>query len=339
MLSYPHVHSFAVSLKTDFTTLSVMALNENYSLGGNMTKKPVAVIGLGNMGGGIARSIIRDGDRPLFVWDRVEAARAKFMNIDGVTIVPPAQMASDAEIILFVVPATPQIIECMRGKDGIFANVRRELVIYDLTTSDPDQTCKLAGRAAKYGIHYLDAGTSGGPANGEKGKLLTMVGGDRLIFDRTRDVFDPICEHVFYVGPAGAGHTLKLLHNIICHTTMLATCEAGHMAEAAGIDLAAMIDVINVSNARSYASEVRFPNHIISGTWDLRSRIYNLYKDLKMGAKMGKRLGADTTYSRATLSLLERAMAAGMENDDYSLLYSDFKKVRAVKRKGGGSKL
>ena len=272
-----------------------------------MTKKPVAVIGLGNMGGGIARSIIRDGDRPLFVWDRVEAARAKFMNIDGVTIVPPAQMASDAEIILFVVPTTLQIMDCMRGNDGILANVRGELVIYDLTTSDPDQTCKLVGRAAKSGIHYLDAGTSGGPVNGEKGKLLTMVGGDRHVFERTRDVFDPICEHVFYVGPAGAGHTLKLLHNIICHTTMLATCEAGHMAEAAGIDLGAMIEVINVSNARSYASEVRFPNHIVSGTWDLRSRIYNLYKDLKMGAKMGKRLGADTTYSRATLKLLERA--------------------------------
>jgi len=221
----------------------------------------------------------------------------------------------------------------MRGKDGILANANDGLVIYDLTTSDPDQTRNLVARAAKRGIHYLDAGTSGGPANGEKGKLLTMVGGDKDVFERTRDVFDPICEHVFYVGPTGAGHTLKLLHNIICHTTMLATCEAGHMAEAAGIDLGAMIDVINVSNARSYASEVRFPNHIVSETWDLRSRIYNLHKDLKMGAKMGKRLGADTTYSRATLGLLERAMTAGMEDDDYSLLYRDFEKVRAARRK------
>jgi len=81
-----------------------------------MIKKPVAVIGLGNMGGGIARSTIRDGDRPLMVWDAVEAARAKFEDIEGVTIAPPAQMAEEAEIILFVVPATPQIMIVCAGR-------------------------------------------------------------------------------------------------------------------------------------------------------------------------------------------------------------------------------
>jgi 3-hydroxyisobutyrate dehydrogenase len=302
-----------------------------------MEKRKVAVIGLGNMGGGIARSFMRDGRFALMAWDVNEAARAKFDGLGGVTVSPPAEMAATANVILFVVPATPQILDCMNGPDGIFAHARARagsrLVVYDLTTSDPDQTRRLVKRAAKFGIDYLDAGTSGGPANGEKGKLLTMVGGERAVFERTRDVFEPICAHVFFVGPSGAGHTLKLLHNIICHSTMLATCEAGHMAEKAGISVGDMIEVINVSNARSYASEVRFPNHIVSGTWDLRSRIFNLFKDIKMGVKMGKRLGADTTYSRATLGLLERAMKAGMENDDYSLLYRDFDKVRQTKRK------
>lgn len=293
----------------------------------------VAVIGLGNMGGGVSRSFLRDGRFPLMVWDALPEARARFEGLDGVEIAPPAEMARRADIILFLVPATPQILDCVRGPEGIFANSKEGLVIYDLTTSDPNKTRRLVARAEKLGIHYLDAGTSGGPANGEKGKLLTMVGGDRSVFETTREVFEPICEHVFFVGPSGAGHTLKLLHNIICHATMLATSEAGHMAEAAGIDLADMIEVVNCSNARSYASEVRFPNHILSETWDLRSRVFNLHKDLKMGVAMGKRLGADTTYARATFGLLEKAMKAGMENDDYSLLYRDFDKVRAIKRR------
>jgi len=298
-----------------------------------MKKEALAVIGLGNMGGGIARSLARSGRWPVLAWDSDKKARARLKGTKGVTITRPGEMAAEASAILFVVPATPQILDCMRGPDGIFANARDGLVVFDLTTSDPDRTRRLARQAARRGITYLDAGTSGGPVKADRGELLTMVGGDRAAFDKYRKFFAPICEHVFYVGPSGAGHTLKLLHNIVCHATTLVTAEAGHMAEKAGISLADMIEVFNVSNAKSYASETRFPNHIVSGTWDLRSRVYNLHKDIKMGVAMGRRLEADTTYSRATLGLLERAMNCGMENDDYSLLYRDFEKIRRTPRK------
>lgn len=155
-----------------------------------------------------------------------------------------------------------------------------------------------------------------------------MIGGDRDAFERSRHVLNNVCEHVFYVGPSGAGHTLKLLHNIVCHATTLATAEAGHMAERAGISLKDMIDVFNVSNARSYATEFRFPKHIISKTWDGRSRIFNLHKDIQMGVALGERLGADTTFSGATLKILNLAMAHGMSEDDHTLLYRDFDKFR-----------
>ena len=100
------------------------------------------------------------------------------------------------------------------------------------------------------------------------------------------------------------------------------------MAERAGISLKDMIDVFNLSNARSYATEFRFPQHIISQTWDGRSRIYNLHKDISMGVALGNRLGADTTYSSATLSILQSALSYGMADSDYTLLYRDFDKFR-----------
>jgi 3-hydroxyisobutyrate dehydrogenase len=105
------------------------------------------------------------------------------------------------------------------------------------------------------------------------------------------------------------------------------------MAEKAGIPLDVMIDVFNVSNARSYASEFRFPNHIISRTWDGRSRIFNLHKDITMGKKLGQSLNADTTYTSATLNILDKAMALSMEEKDYTLLYRDFDKIRHAKIK------
>ncbi|MEK9662532.1 MAG: NAD-binding protein, partial [Alphaproteobacteria bacterium] len=108
-------------------------------------------------------------------------------------------------------------------------------------------------------MSYLDAGMSGGATGADAGTLTLMIGGEKAAFDATRPLLDPIAdlEKIFYLGPSGAGHTMKLIHNMICHTCFLVTVEGGHMAEKAGIALDDMIAVVNASNARSYASEVR----------------------------------------------------------------------------------
>lgn len=292
----------------------------------------MGVIGLGNIGRGVAESLLRNRALHVLVWDQDEPALRRFSGRKRVSVMRPSGMAGQAAVIFFVVPGTREIISCLRGKDGIFRKPRHGLAIYDLTTSNPAKTRRVAESAAEHGIDYLDAGTSGGPYKADTGQLLTMIGGSRTAFKRTQWALRSICEHVFYVGPSGAGHTMKLLHNIVCHATTLATAEAGHIAERAGISLADMIEVFNASNARSYATEFRFPRHIISGTWDGRSRIYNLFKDLRMGVALGQSLGADSTYARATLKLLTWAMGAGMAEKDYTLLYRDFEQFREPSR-------
>ena len=172
------------------------------------------------------------------------------------------------------------------------------LVVYDFTTSDPRATRELAARASVRGIAYLDAGMSGGAAGADAGTLTLMIGGDKAAFERTRALLDPIASRIFYLGGSGAGHTLKLIHNMVLHTIFLATCEGGRMAETAGINLADMIDVFNVSNARSFISEVRFPRHILSKKWDARSRVYNLRKDVVDGGRTGRRARHESAAGR-----------------------------------------
>lgn len=296
----------------------------------DMSKGVIGIIGLGNIGRGVAASYLDKSSFDVVVWDVHEPARAHFVGQDRVTVAPPGEMAKKADAVLFIVPATPQIEECFDGPDGILAAQPEGLVVFDLTTSDPNASRALATRVAGAGITYFDSGTSGGPYKAEKGELLFMVGGDEASFHANRKYIEPIAEHLFYVGPSGAGHTLKLLHNIVCHATTLATAEAGHMAEMSGIPLGTMIDVFNASNARSYSTEFRFPKHIVSQTWDGRSRIFNLHKDIQMGADMGKALGADISFTNATLGILRRAMACGKSEDDYTTLYRDFDKIRAT---------
>lgn len=236
-------------------------------------------------------------------------------------------MAAMASVVFFVVPASPEINELLKGKTGMLANAHDKLVLYDLTTSDPTYTKKLARRTAKKGIAYLDAGMSGGGAGAVAGTLSLMVGGDRAAFKRTRKFLEPFTDNVFYLGDSGAGHTMKLIHNMVVHTIFLATCEGGKMAERAGIKLEDMIDVFNVSNARSYISEFRFPKHIVSKKWDGASRVYNLHKDLGMAVDMGRKLKSKISLGEDTFAFLGKAIDRGMQDQDFTLLYRDFEKI------------
>ena len=293
-----------------------------------MAEKKVGVVGLGNMGGGIARNFKRAGV-PLMVWDVAPAARNAFMETAGIEIAPPGEMAAGCDAIFFVVPATPEITSCFEGNDGVLAKAAKGLVVYDFTTSDPVATKKLAARATTHGIAYLDAGMSGGATGADAGTLTLMIGGDKAAFDRTRYLLDAIAKQIFHLGPSGAGHTMKLIHNMVCHTIFLATCEGGRVAEAAGIKLADMINVVNLSNARSYASEVRFPKHILSGKWDARSRVYNLRKDLTMAVGMADALHTKVPLGKVTRDFLDVAIDQGMTDTDYSRLYERFDEIVA----------
>ncbi len=289
----------------------------------------VGVIGLGNMGGGIARNLISAGHQVL-VWDIADEAMNKFSR--KATLSEPRKMVARCSIIFLVVPGTAEIERILNGRKGVLSQSRRGLIIYDLTTSDPVRTKKLARRAKARNVDYLDAGMTGGATGADNGTLKLMIGGNKKAFNRSRPVLDAFTTELYHLGPSGSGHSMKLIFNLVVHTNFLVICEAGLMAEKAGIPLASMIEVINAGNARNYASERRFPDHILSGTWDARSRIYNLNKDVGMAVKMAKNLGLPVEIGGSTHKYIAQAIKAGMSEDDFSLLYKEFhnlaKKIR-----------
>jgi len=295
---------------------------------GSLSKQKVGVIGTGNMGCGIALNLYQAGFH-VAVWDVNPDALTPFRNRKDIDILAPAEMAGVCSVIFFVVPASPQIDGLLlKGKNGMLTHARKGLVLYDLTTSDPVYTKRLARRSAVKGIPYLDAGMSGGAAGAAAGTLSLMVGGDKTAFRRTRKFLTPFADKIFYLGKSGSGHTMKLIHNMVLHTIFVATCEGGRMAERAGIALKDMIDVFNVSNARSYISQFRFPRHILTQKWDGGSRVYNLHKDVGMAVKLGKKLKADVTLGEKTLAFLEKAMDHGMQETDFTLLYREFDNIQ-----------
>jgi 3-hydroxyisobutyrate dehydrogenase len=276
----------------------------------------VGVVGLGNMGRGIAKNIAKGGHR-LLVWDAMENARAAFAG--SAEISEPADMAAQADVIIFVVPGSAQI-ESILG--DMLGAAKPGLILWDFTTSDPTYTKRLALQANEAGVAYMDAGMTGGGAKGaDEGTMTLMIGGPQDVFEKSKPVLNSCAGELIYLGPSGAGHTMKVVHNLITHTNFLACSEAGRLAEAAGIDLADMIKVFNVGNARSFISERRFPDHILSETWDGRSRIFNLRKDVGMAVDLSKDLGSPMRIGHQTLAWLQAAVDAGMEEEDFTRLY------------------
>ncbi len=292
-----------------------------------MTKEfEVGVVGVGNMGSGIARNFI-DAGVATAVWDVSEERLAAFAG----RAAAPRDMAAAGATVFFAVPATPDIEAEL---DAMLESAGANLVVYDLTTSYPDDTRRLAERAAARGVPYLDAAMSGGATGAAAGTLTLMIGGDAAALARTRRHLEVFADNIFHLGDSGAGHTMKLIHNMVCHSIFLATCEGGRLCERAGLRLEDMIAAFNVSNARSYASEFRFPKHVLTGKWDGRSSVRNLRKDLEMAARLADAADADATFSQATLAFLDAAAALGMEDEDFSLLYRDFERIRSKRDAG-----
>lgn len=281
----------------------------------------VGLAGLGNMGGGIAGVLARAGMLAC-AWDPRPGAADGLP--EGAAAEGPAELAG-CDVVLLAVPGSPQIAELMAA--GLIGSGSGVLV--DLTTSDPEATRGLAEQAAAAGWGYLDAAMTGGAAAAAAGRLTLMVGGADGVLSRARPVLDAIAARVIHVGPTGAGHAMKLVHNMVCHTVFLATSEAVHAAARAGIAPERAVEVFNAGNARSFISERRFPDHILTGSFDGRSHVGNLAKDLGMAAAMFDRLGASGPYVHLTEALLSRAMATGMASTDFTRLHEVYDALAA----------
>jgi 3-hydroxyisobutyrate dehydrogenase len=247
-----------------------------------MTKKPIGFVGLGNMGGRIARRLVDAGYNVLgldSVPGRAEACGA-------VAARSLAEVAKATDIVLMSLPDSHVVEAVVEGKDGLLLNARAGQVFIDLSTASVNSTQRIAKRLAELGVSYVDAGISGGAAAADKGTLTLMVGGDQGIVESLDKVFAPFSSKVVYMGPSGAGHTTKLLNNFLNAVSLAASAEVMVAGKKAGLDLHLLLDVLNSSSGVNFATLNRFPR-IVDGdylegglTGKLMTKDVVLYVDL-----------------------------------------------------------
>jgi 3-hydroxyisobutyrate dehydrogenase len=304
-----------------------------------MTTLPrIGFVGLGTMGGPMARRLVAGG-YAVTGYD-VDAARASRAQEGGVALAASAAGAAEAaEIVLTSLPSPAAVRDAYLGPDGVLSKARPGSALVDVSTIDPDtwREVAVAGRAA--GADCLDAPVSGGPTEAGSGKLVFIVGGEAAVLERCRPVLLVLGTDVHHVGPLGSGQVVKIVNNVMSMGNVAVAAEAMVLGVKAGVDPQRLFDILSSSGGRSHHFLKRFPN-VLAGDFTPHFGIGLSRKDLSLALALAARLEMPMPVSSAVRQAYEAAHAQGMGDLDMAgviRLYEHWTGVEVRGKAAGGS--
>jgi 3-hydroxyisobutyrate dehydrogenase-like beta-hydroxyacid dehydrogenase len=264
------------------------------------TPPTVGVIGLGAIGDGVATSVLRAG-LPLVVCDVRAEATDRYRERAAVAT-SPADLVARADVVVVAVVDDDQVHAVLSGPDGGLAAADDRTAFLVVSTISARCVQAVGAEAAALGVSVLDCGVTGGPAAAASGDLVCMVGGDPVAIERLRPVFDAISSLTVTMGPFGTGLAAKLARNLITYGSWLAAYEGQQLAEAAGISLAQLAQVVRASDVHiGGASRLMFRSTVAPFTEQddeglvgaMRSGASLAHKDLRAALELADALEVD----------------------------------------------
>lgn len=275
----------------------------------------VGMVGLGAMGGAMARHLLERGVTPA-VFD-IEAGKViELVELGARGCANPADVAGGVEVTLLSLPNSRLVEAVVLGPDGVLAGARPGTVVVDMSSSDPDSTLALAARLDEAGVEFLDAPVSRGVRAARDGTLSILVGGDAATLQRVRPVLELLGTDIVHAGPLGAGHAAKALNNHMSATALLAAIEGFLVAVKAGVDPDLAVAAINQGSGRSHMSEVRFPLYYLPRRFNSNFALGLMEKDCRIAAEMAARSGRPMLLGGLTSQIYRLAVNKGMDTAD-----------------------
>ncbi len=276
-----------------------------------MTSKRIGLIGVGLMGRGIASNLLKHGhslavlehpgNQPL---DALQAGGAR-------THTSARALARDADVVILCVTGSPQVEAVLVGADGVLSGLRPGTVVIDCSTAVPTSTDRMAQAVQAAGGRFLDAPMTRTPKEAAEGRLNLLVGGDAALFAECRPLLACFAENITHVGPAGAGHRMKLLHNYVSLGFIALLSEAAACAQRAGVAADTFVDVLAKGGGGSVALERLKPYLLHHDTSSLRFAMANAQKDLGYYQTMAHDAGAVAEIAAAVLRTYVQGVADG----------------------------
>jgi 3-hydroxyisobutyrate dehydrogenase-like beta-hydroxyacid dehydrogenase len=287
-------------------------------------------VGLGVMGGGVARRLLAAGHE-LHGWNRTPEKAAPLVAEGLVLEESPRAVAEQADVVFTMVTNVPALRAVAEGEDGIIAGLGPGKVWVDMTTAAPAVSRELAERVQETGADMVDAPVSGSVSTLEEGRLSIMVGGNEETFRRVEPILLDIGPKVTRVGDNGQALLLKIAINLSLHVQMVAFCEGLLLAEKDGIDREVALDVMLGSVIASPMLKYRAP-FILDMPDEAWFNVNMMQKDMLLALEAGRQLDVSMPTTAITNELLTAARAMGLEHNDFAVVYEVLAEMAGLKR-------
>ncbi|MBU3598100.1 2-hydroxy-3-oxopropionate reductase [Polynucleobacter sp. AP-Basta-1000A-D1] len=289
-----------------------------------MSKLKLGFVGLGIMGAPMAGHLVAAGHE-LFINTRSKVP-AELANTSAVLCATPAEVATKADIIITMVPDTPDVEKVLFGENGIASGLSKGKIVVDMSSISPISTKDFAKRINDLDCEYLDAPVSGGQLGAKGASLTIMVGGKQAIFDKVKPVFDLMGKNITLVGDNGAGQVTKVANQIIVALNIEAVAEALVFASKAGADPAKVRQALMGGFASSKILEVH-GERMINRTFDPGFRIELHQKDLSLALSSAKAIGVSLPNTANAQELFNSCAAHGGKSWDHSAMVKALEKM------------
>ncbi|MDC7335513.1 2-hydroxy-3-oxopropionate reductase [Streptomyces lydicus] len=291
------------------------------------TLPKIAWIGLGIMGSPMAENLIKAG-YAVTGYTLEQDKLQRLADNGGTAAGSIAEAVQDADVVITMVPASPQVEAIAYGPDGIVENAKPGTLLIDMSSITPQTSIDLAKAAGDKGIRVLDAPVSGGEAGAIEAVLSIMVGGYQADFDAARPILQALGKTIVLCGPHGSGQTVKAANQLIVAVNIQACAEAVVFLEKSGVDLAAALDVLGGGLAGSTVL-ARKTDNFKNRDFKPGFRVDLHHKDMGIVTDAARTVGAALPVGTLVASLVASLRAQGDGGLDHSAL------LRGVERLSG----
>jgi 3-hydroxyisobutyrate dehydrogenase-like beta-hydroxyacid dehydrogenase len=287
----------------------------------------VGIVGVGNMGGGMAQNLLARG-WPVQVHD-IDVPRAQFVSLFGaLALASPAQTAINSVVTIVCVVDAAQTREVLFGVNGIAAAMPLGGTVMLCPTLAPESVEEFAAELRRSGLHTIDAPMSGGPARAADGSMSLMVACEPNVFVRHKALLDALSNRLFHVGDrVGDGARTKLVNNLAGGINLVAAAEVMVMAQKMGLDLARTLDVIEQSSGQSWVGSDRM-RRAIAGDYAPRAHMTLLEKDTRLAVEMARAAACEGPLGAAASRVFADASAGGLRGEDDAALFKWLSQAR-----------
>jgi 3-hydroxyisobutyrate dehydrogenase len=277
----------------------------------------IGFIGIGNMGLGMAKNILKTG-YSLNIFDVRKETLKPLLDAGASGSDTIKDLALESDIILSSLPGPKEVEEVALGKDGIIEGINSGAVYIDTSSSSPTLIRRIYDSYKEKGAFVMDAPVSGGPPLADSGKLALMVGGDKDVFERCRELLNVIGEKITYAGGIGNGSICKLLHNCMGFGLQAIVAEGFTLGVKAGVDPEVLLEVVKDGALGQSAIFHRImPDAYLKGRFDPPNFALNLaFKDVSLANALGREFNVPMAMADLTLNELMNAINRGWGNRD-----------------------